>query len=118
MPDLTAAQIAGMRATHETFLSKVATRRRFALVEDQYRDKIRGAPSDLTNIHVEIWQENANEDRTDRDQQTRRGLARLPIGTDITGRDQLIVDGITYEVDGPVADRFTHLMAKLLYVEG
>lgn len=118
MGDLTATQIARMKATFNTFLSKTATRRRFATVEDTLGNQIRDAHSDVTGIPVEIWQKDQSELLVNRDQQAADYIARVPSDTDIEGRDQLIVDGRTYEVTGPPADMRDHIRADIRYVEG
>lgn len=118
MGDLTATQIAGMKATFNTFLSKTATRRRFTTVEDSLGNQIRDTHSDITGIPVEIWQKDQSEILVNRDQQAADYIARVPSGTDVEGRDQLIVDGRTYEVTGPPADMRDHIRADIRYVEG
>lgn len=118
MGDLTATQLAGMRATTTTFFSMTATRRRFADTTDVYNNTVRGAISDVTGIPCEIWQEHQREEIVDRDEQVADLLARVPIGTDITGHDQLIVAGRTYEVIGPPADKLTHIRCEIRWIEG
>lgn len=118
MGDLTATQIARMKTTFNTFLSKTATRRRFTTSENIYGDQERDTHTDLTAIPVEIWQKDQSEQLINRDEQAADYIARLPSGTDIDGRDQLIVDGRTYEVTGPPADMRDHIRAEIRYVEG
>lgn len=117
---LTAEQLAAMKDTTESTFDKVATRRRFPVVKDRYNDEIRDLdnPDDLEDVPVVLWQVGADESRADRDQQAGEWLARVPVDTDVDGRDQLIVGDDTYEVVGPPLDARTHLRLKLSLVEG
>lgn len=107
-----------MQATTEATFTQAATRRRFAVVRDRYNNLVRGARQDLADIPVSLYQEDGDEDTDDRDQQRAEFRARVPIGTDITGRDQLIVDDVAYEVVGPPLDARTHLRLSLKHVDG
>lgn len=117
---LTAAQIAGMQATTVSSFDKSGTRRRFPLVADRYSNQTRDTahPSDLAISALMLFQETGTENRIGRDEQLSDWVAKVPHGTDITGRDQLIVEGKTYEVIGPPDEFETHLRLQLRYVEG
>lgn len=117
---LTAEQLAAMRDTTESTFDKVATRRRFPVTTDRYNNEIRDLsdPDDLEDVPITLWQVGADESRADRDQQAGEWLARVPVATDVDGRDQILVDGDTYEVVGPPLDARTHLRLRLSLVEG
>lgn len=117
---LTAAQVARMRATVEDTFDKVATRRRYPLVRDRYNTQIRDTanPVDVAGIPIALWQNRGSEDVASRDQQTADFVGRVPVGTDVTGSDVMIVDGVPYEVIGPPLDARTHLRLHLRHAEG
>lgn len=122
MRPLTATQRARMRSTTEATFEETATRRRYPTVEDRYGNEARDTanPVDLPGIPVVVWQERSSEDRDDRDRQIEEWLGRVPIGTDVTGRDVLILTdpARTFEVVGPPLDAGTHLRLSLRFVEG
>lgn len=120
MRPLTATQRARMADTTEATFEQTATRRRFPLVRDRYNNETRDTanPDDLPDVPVTLWHERSSEDRDDRDRQAEQWLARVPLGTDITGRDLLLVDDDAYEVIGNPLDARTHLRLELSLVEG
>lgn len=120
MRPLTAWQRARMRSTTEATFEGEAIRRRYPVIEDRYGNETRDTanPADVPGIPVVLWQEGATENRDDRDRQVEDWLARVPVGTDITGRDVLLVDGRTFEVIGAPLDAGTHLRLELRFVEG
>lgn len=64
-----------------------------------------------------------SEDQDGRDALISGWVLRLPVGTDITGRDRVRVDGTTYELDGPPNRPWTprgehHVRCRLRLVEG
>lgn len=120
MRPLTATQRAGMRATTEATFEGAGVRRRYPLVEDRYGNEKPNlaAPDDMAIPNLVLWQTDGSETTQDRDTQIADWLARVPVGTDITGRDLLIVAGTTYEVVGPPANVGTHLRLRLRHVDG
>lgn len=120
MRPVTATQRARMADTTSATFEGTATRRRFPMIRDRYNNLVRDTanPVDLADIDVVVWHEASGEDRDDRDRQTEKWLARVPLGTDITGRDLLIVGAHQYEVIGAPLDARTHLRLELELVEG
>lgn len=116
---VTATQRSAMAETTAATFELDGVRRRFPLVED-----VRGnakpnlaAPADVA-VTLALWQTAGEETTVGRDRQVSDWIARFPVGTDVTGRDLIIVDGVTYEVVGPPVDAKTHVRARLRHVSG
>lgn len=64
-----------------------------------------------------------SEDQDGRDALISGWRLFLPVGTDVDGRDRVVIDGTTYELDGPPARPWTpdgehHVECRLRLVEG
>lgn len=120
MRPITAGQLARMQDTTEGTFTQTATRRRYPLIRDDYGNLERDPDNvdELADVPVTLWQESAAENVADRDQQSSKWLARVPVGTDVTGRDELEVDGTVFAVVGAPLDAGTHLRLELELVSG
>lgn len=116
---ISAERMARMRGRVEETFDKIGIRRRFPLAEDRYKNLVRDTANPLdVELPLALTQTDAREVTIGRSEQAADWLARFPAGSDVVGRDQVIVEGKTFEVFGPPEDVGTHLRAKLRYVEG
>lgn len=121
MRPLTAWQRDRMTSTTEATFETLIVRRRFPTVVDRYGNETRDVdnPVDLIDVPAVLWHERSSEDRDDRDRQVEQWLARVPVGTDVTGRDVLVFpDARTFEVVGAPLAAGTHLRLELELVDG
>lgn len=117
---LTDAELASLQASTKAAFDRSGTRRRYPTAPDRYGNDASNlaAPNDLAIPKLSITQMHGTELRVDRSAEIGDWIGRVPRGTDITGRDQLIVDGVTFEVIGPPEDLGTHLHLELRHIEG
>jgi len=115
---MTDTEVATMRATVETAFDTTATIQRFVSTGESDYGNETGGWTDLVDVPCQLIHRPGREVTRGRDTQIADWMARLPYGTDLTGNDRLLVDGVLYEVVGPPADEITHLRAQLVHITG
>lgn len=111
-------QNASMRTAVEATFDRTALVQRLTAAADRYGNPTLGNPATVATVPCSLARTGQREVTADRDTQIADWTCRLPAGTDITGRDHLLVDGVRYEVVGPPVTFPTHVHADVRHVDG
>lgn len=116
----TDSELADVRALMEQSFDTTATRQRAGTTTDRYGATVADwtSPTETSYacrlvpaVGVEIVDDG-------RDALITQPTARLPYDADVLGGDRLVINGDTYEVDGPPAAYSAHLDCRIKRVEG
>lgn len=121
---LTEADLEGIRDTVGLLFSDEIVRRRFTTTKDDYNEDVRDTdnPDDVIYLGRLIWRETIERTETGQASAVLPSVL-LPHDADVETTDQIIVDGLTFEVAGPPMQNpspgeSTHLRVPLRRVSG
>lgn len=116
---LTAEQRSSMGdAMARAVFDRVATRRRFFPALDRFNNEVRDEsdPEDIETA-CQLSPNAGAEAGTDRSTVTTNWICRMPPTVDVRAADQVIIDGTTFEVDGPPQVFPSHVHVDLVVVK-
>lgn len=120
MTIITDSELADLRALMEASFDTTATRQRAGTTTDRYGATVAdwSNPAEATYPCRLVPAGTVERLADGRDVQIDQPTVRLPHDADVTATDRLVVDGVTYEADGPPVRRSSRIDAAVRLVEG